>query len=160
MASVGGGSGNQISLNVMPMLDIFSILILFLLMTFSSDPINHDLNAGIELPDSNTLKSLDEIPAVTMSKTEILVNDKKIISLINGRVSDRDLNQGAIYPVFQELEKLAEANKAFAKDKKNTGILTVEVDKLHPFLILKQLMRSAQQADFITFKYMVSKLKS
>lgn len=161
MASVGSEGGDVISLNIMPMLDIFSILILFLLMSFSTDPVSHDLNEGTELPESATLNSLDEIPTIILNKNEILVNGKKIVPLINGDVQARDSLQGAIHPLFEELEKLAEINKRFSSsDKKKPGTLTVEIDKKHRFKLLKRVMLSAQQADFITFKLMVSKLQS
>ncbi|NRA43733.1 MAG: biopolymer transporter ExbD [Oligoflexales bacterium] len=160
MASVGNDGGEQITLNIMPMLDIFSILILFLLMSFSTDPVSHDLNESTELPESATLNSLDEVPAIVLGVNEILVNGKKIVTLINKDVQERDSSQGAIHDLFLELEKLAEANKRFSKtDKKKPGTLTVEIDKKHKFKLLKRVMLSAQQADFVKFKLMVSKLR-
>ena len=77
MASAGGGSKDTLSLNLYPMLDIFSILITFLLMSFSSDPVSHDVDAGIELPESSTIVALDEVPTIVVTKTEVRVNDKK-----------------------------------------------------------------------------------
>lgn len=160
MASVQQEDGNNISLNIMPMLDIFSILILFLLMNFSADPISHELNKAIELPESASMASLDEVPTVVISQDEILVNGKKILNLVNRDVQERDQSQGAITKLYQELAKLSEANKRFSKDKKNTGAITIEADKDHPYRLLKRVMLSAQQADFITFKFMVAKLQS
>lgn len=164
MASVGSEGGETLALNVMPMLDIFSILILFLLASFSTDPMSHDVNKALELPDSRTLRSLDEIPAIVVTKNEILVNDKKVTTLIDGDVQERDRSQGAIYPLFEELEKLAEANKRYSKEtvtetgeKKKTGVLTMEMDKEHNFKLIKRIMLTAQQAEFITFKLTVSK---
>ena len=61
MASVSSESGDNLELNLMPMLDIFSILITFLLMSYSTDPVSYDINAGTELPESITLTSLDEL---------------------------------------------------------------------------------------------------
>lgn len=160
MASVGNDSGEQIALNIMPMLDIFSILILFLLMSFSTDPVSHDLNESTELPDSETLNSLDEVPTIVLGKNEILVNGKKIVTLIDRDVQERDSSQGAIHQLFEELEKLAEANKKFSStSKKKPGTLTVEIDKKHKFRLLKRVMLSAQQADFVKFKLMVSKIQ-
>lgn len=159
MASVGGSDGDQIELNIMPMLDIFSILILFLLMSFSTDPVSHDLNENVEIPDSGTLNSLDEIPTIVVGKNEILVNGKKIITLINKKVQNRDRSQGAIHALYKELSKLAEANKKFASDKKKPGGLTLEMDKSHRFSLLKEVMLTAQQAEFVTFKLMVAKTR-
>ena len=167
MAAVGGGSKDQLELNLYPMMDIFSILITFLLMSYSTDPVNHDVKAGIELPESMTVVALDEIPAITVTKTEIIVNDKPVAKLMNGDVTDADRgesHQGAIRPVFDELKKVAEANKRLSTAARNdpasigkTGELTMEMDKEHRFKLMKRIMLSAQQAEFVTFKMMVTK---
>ena len=75
MAQVASENGDTISLNVMPMLDIFSILILFLLMNFSSDPLTYELHEAIDLPESRTIISLDEVPAISVTRNEVFVND-------------------------------------------------------------------------------------
>jgi hypothetical protein len=165
MASVGGSSKDALSLNLNPMLDIFSILITFLLMSFSSDPVSHDVDAGIELPQSNTIIALDEIPTIVVTKTELRVNDKKVADVVGGDVPEKDRTQGAVFPVFEELKKLAEANKRVNKTtrsddptaKGSTGALTMEMDKTHRFKLMKRIMLSAQQAEFVKFKLMVQK---
>lgn len=165
MASAGGGSKDTLFLNLNPMLDIFSILITFLLMSFSSDPVTHNVDAGIELPESTTIVALDEVPTVVVTKTEIVINGKKIADIVAGDVPEKDRTQGAIQPVFVELEKLGEANKRLAKNIKSndpnamgsTGALTMEMDKGHRFKLMKRIMLSAQQADFVQFKLMVQK---
>ena len=162
MAVAGGSSNETLSLPITPMLDIFSILVTFLLMSYSSDPISHDPNPALELPDSQTTVSLDEVPAVIVSKNEILVNDKKVVTIHGGVVDRQHTTQGAIYPLFQELTKLHDANQNYgdsgAGGKLST--LTLEMDKKHNFELLKMIMLSAQQAKFITFKLLVSKENS
>lgn len=157
MASVGGQSGDAISLNIMPMLDVFSILILFLLMNFASDPVTHDLSPGMELPESAVLEALDEIPTVIISQNEIMANDKKLVSLLNGKVPENQKSQGGITVLFKELEKMGAANRRLAKDASKADIITLEVDKRQKFDVIKTVMLSAQQAEFIKFKLMVSK---
>lgn len=164
MASVGGGSKDQLNLNLNPMLDIFSILITFLLMSFSSDPVSHDVDGGIELPQSSTIVALDEIPTIVVSKTELRVNDRVVATIEGGDVPEKDRAQGAIFPVYEELKKLAEANKRVTNRisddpnaKGSTGALTLEMDKGHRFKLMKRIMLSAQQAEFVQFKLMVQK---
>ena len=72
MASVGDG-GDSLSLNLTPMLDIFSILVTFLLMSYSTDPVNHDLDENLELPMSISIVNMDEIPTVSVDKKVIRV---------------------------------------------------------------------------------------
>lgn len=156
MASVGGDE-ESISLNIMPMLDIFSILILFLLMNFSTDPISHDLSEGLELPESATIASLDEIPAIIITPKHLVVNEKKIADIVDGEIARSAVTQGGIKPLYDELKKLSEGNRLLQKEKQKNIALTVEVDKRHKFRLLKKVLLSAQQADFITFKLTVSK---
>jgi hypothetical protein len=164
MASAGGSSKETLNLNLNPMLDIFSILITFLLMSFSTDPVSHDVDAGIELPQSTTIVALDEVPTIVVTKNEIRVNDNKVADIVAGDVPETDRSQGAIFPVFTALEKLAEANKRVNKvrvddpnAKGSTGALTMEMDKVHRFKLMKRIMLAAQQAEFVQFKLMVQK---
>jgi hypothetical protein len=158
VASVSQEEG--VSLNLMPMLDIFSILITFLLMSYSTDPVSYDISAGLELPDSVTITALDELPSIIVTKNEIMVNDKKVATILGGDVPEKDRSQGAVYPVFVELEKLAEANKRVFRgkeDKTKTSVLTMEMDQSHQFKLMKRIMLAAQQAEFVTFKLMVAR---
>lgn len=167
MASAGGDSGESLSLNIMPMLDIFSILVTFLLMSYSTDPTNHDIDQNLELPDSVTLVNMDEIPSIVVNRNEILVNNKKVVDLQNGKIPTTDIQQGAAYPVYQELVEIAKVNKAAAEQlrgnaddgtkKAKPGEITIEMDKKHDFELLRRIMRAGQQAEFITFKLLVAK---
>ncbi|WP_141733529.1 ExbD/TolR family protein [Oligoflexus tunisiensis] len=167
MASAGGDSGESLSLNIMPMLDIFSILVTFLLMSYSTDPTNHDIDQNLELPDSVTLVNMDEVPSIVVNTNEILVNNKKVVVLQNGKIPPTDIQQGAAYPVYQELVEIAKVNKAAAEQlrgnaddgtkKAKPGEITIEMDKRHDFELLRRIMLAGQQAEFITFKLLVAK---
>jgi len=153
--------GEAISLDLKPMLDVFSVLITFLLMTFSSDPISHDVSPGIELPESKTIISLDEVPSITVTKTEIRVGDIKVANIIAGDVEEKAREQGAVYPLWEELKKIQKNNQRILErlggKEDKTGTLTMEMDDSHRFKLMKRIMLSGQQADFITFKLMVAK---
>lgn len=160
MAGGGGEAGESIDLNLNPMLDIFSILITFLLMSFSTDPVNHDLRQNMEIPDSDTIVALDEIPVVSATRDAIYYNDKKVAEVINGEIPKQYLQQDAIYPLFEELQILAEANKELMKavgKEKETGTLTLEIDKGHNFYLIKAIMHAGKEVEFIKYKLMVAK---
>ncbi len=161
MASVGGGSNETISLNLNPMLDVFSILITFLLMSYSTDPVNHDLKEGIELPESDTIVALDEVPTISVTRSEIYVQDRKVANVINGDVPQAERTQGAVFALYKELEKMQKTNKAVTRlptgETAKVGTLSMEMDKDHKFQLMRRVMLSAQQAEFITMKLMVAK---
>ena len=166
MASAGGDSNESLSLNLTPMLDIFSILVTFLLMSYSTDPTNHDVDANLELPDSVTLVNMDEVPSIVVNRKEILINNKSVVTLDNGKVPAADIQQGAVFPVYKALLEIAETNKKAAEvirapgteeKKAKPGEITIEMDKKHNFEILRRVMLAGQQAEFITFKLLVAK---
>jgi len=160
LASVGSSNKESVSLNIMPMMDVFSILITFLLISYSSDPVMVDPKQGLELPGSMTLVGLDEIPAIAVTKTEIFVNDNRVADVVGGDVPESQRSQGAIQSVYDELIKLKEINDRLAEaqgKKPKLGSLVMEMDKAHVFKLVKRVMISAQQAEFVTFKLMVDK---
>ena len=159
MASVSSDGDNNVALNVMPMLDIFSILILFLLMNFSSDPLSYEIHESVELPESVTFISLDEVPAIAVTKKDLLVNDHKIATINQGKLVDLPEKGDATISLSLELKKLSEATNRLKKADKRDEVssLTVEMDKDHPFKILRHVMSIAQQSEFIKFNLMVSK---
>ena len=166
MASFENNKGSDsISLNLTPMLDVFSILVTFLLMTYSTDPVSHSTREDIALPMSSTIAVLDEIPAVSVTKKELWLNDSKITDVIGGDVPETDRHQGAIMPLYKELVKIKEVNDRVlesldpgSKNKKSKkGTLTMEMDSGHNFKLMKRIMLSGQQAEFLTFKLVVSK---
>lgn len=157
------GDGDGVSLNLLPMLDIFSIIITFLLMSFSADPVNYDIK-GLELPDSATMVALDELPTIKVTTTEIMILDKKVAEIVDGDVLPQYQDQGAVRPVFDELEKIRVAKEARRLsgtgddlDKASSNSVGMEMDKAHNFKLMKRVMLAAQQAEFITFKLLVNK---
>jgi biopolymer transport protein ExbD len=170
MAGVSLEGGEEaLSLNIMPMLDIFSIMILFLLMSFSTDPISHDMTKDIEVPFSVTMRSLDEIPQISITKTSIKLGDEEITPLVDGEVPEAAMSQGGIQPLFDKLQVLAANNKRIkaslegeeeeeSADNPNPDSLTMEIDKTHRFKLIRRVMLSAQQAEFVSFKLMANKM--
>lgn len=164
MASVGGGKSETLSLNLTPMLDIFSILVTFLLMSYSTDPVNHDIDPNLELPSSLTLANLDEVPTISVTRKEILVNDKSVVLIVGGDVPADAISQGAITPVYEALKVISEAHKKIfskvgkpASDQTKYTAITMEMDQNHNYKLLKRVMLSAQQAEFVKFKLTVAK---
>lgn len=171
MASVDSGSQEALSLNIMPMLDVFSILILFLLMSFSTDPVSHSETLGLEIPTSITLKSLDEIPTITVTAKELRFSDRKVADIDPATgdftQADRRGGQGALLSLYDELAKMSEANKKRKRlsleadeakqETSSLDALTLEMHKTHRYVVLRRILKSAQQAEFIAFKLMVEK---
>lgn len=168
MASVDTGDGNQFSLNLYPLLDIFSILICFLLMNYSTQGESVESRPNLELPASDIRVSLDTAASVSITKTEIVVQGTLTvpvaIPLVNGDIPDNDKIQGGIKSAYEVFKRVREQNETLKNRNQELGLtesdvttLTLEADKQTPFLLLKRVMLTAQQADFIAWKLAVQK---
>ncbi len=160
--SSAGANDDGLTLNLNPMLDIFSILITFLLMSFSTDPVNYEPGKAVELPESRTLASLDEIPLIVVSENEISVQGESVVPILaGGDVESREVSQGAIFQLYQKLKDIhdfsVKRSEALRVDRNKLDAVTLEVDKKHTFKLLKRVFLSAQQAEYISFKLMVAK---
>jgi biopolymer transport protein ExbD len=158
--------GSGFTLNLYPILDVFSILIVFLLMNFSTQGQSIESAANLELPKSEVRLSLDEAAAVSITKEEIVIQGQVTIPLdASGDVPSRFLDQGAIRPAYEEFVKLAESMQTLKnRDQKlaltdaDVRSLTLESDKGTSFRVIKRIMRSAQQAEFTSWKLALDKL--
>ncbi len=163
----GASEANGMELNVVPMLDMFTILTVFLLMSFSTDPISLDFSNNLKPPSSTTESSLVTKPQLMISTQEIVLNQKHVINLENGfavQDSRRNEAQGAILPLhrsFEDMRKnmdtMLKINKDDPRLKKVKSTIVLNADKRVPFKLLKKVMRTASQSEFITFDLVVSR---
>lgn len=167
MAGSVGGEGETFTINLYPMLDIFSILICFLLMNFSTQAQSVDTKANLELPKSDVKLSLDESATISVTKNEIIVQGGVTVPIqSDGDVAESARTQGAIKVIFDEFKKIKANNetlknrdKALELTDSDVNILTLEADKATQFKLLKRIMLSAQQAEFVSWKFATDKME-
>lgn len=164
-----GGDGNRFSLNLYPLLDIFSILICFLLMNYSTQGESVESRPNLELPSTDTRVSLDTAASVSITKREIVVQGTLTVPVSiplgpNRDIPEEEKLQGGIksaYEVFKRVreqnETLKNRNQGLQLSAEDVNTLTMEADKDTPFLLLKRVMLTAQQADFISWKLAAQK---
>jgi biopolymer transport protein ExbD len=165
VAGVDTGDKDSFTINLYPMLDVFSILIVFLLMNFSTSGESVETKANLELPKSAVKISLDSAATVSITKSEILIQGGVSVPILpEGDIPENLRIQGGITVAYEEFKKIKERNetlknrnKALNLTEKDINLLTLEADKQTPFKLLKRVMLSAQQAEFVTWDLAVDK---
>lgn len=154
--SIGGLSINSL-------MDAMTIILIFLLINFSVDPLRIEASKDLKLPASTTDISPEQSAAVTITAREIIVNDQRIVEVKNGQV-DKTYKQGdetslRIQPLFEALSAEAQSQKRIAKLRgaKFEGLLTVIAHQEIPYRLLTEVMYTAGQAEFQRFKFAVLK---
>ncbi len=141
------------TLNITSMTDMFTILLVFLLQTYSTSDVQIDLDAQVRLPSSNS--ELNPTPGikVILTKDELKIDRTVISKLQNHDFSSADLethDNEFIKPLFQELQKV-NAGKDEKDPKKVTQIL-LQADKDLPYNLVRKVFYTASMAGFPQMK--------
>jgi biopolymer transport protein ExbD len=114
------------------MVDMFSMLVVFLLQTFSTSP-EILINKGLSLPDSVTSSQVREAPVLALNKDGNLYLDQKLVGI--AKVVLKNPNQ--------LMNKLATIKNDWAKSHAGVpfpGEINLQADKEIPSTVVSQVM--------------------
>jgi biopolymer transport protein ExbD len=155
--------GNEIKdLNITPMLDMMTILLVFLLKSFASS--SSDVNvANLVLPYSTTKLNIEEALTLMITQDAILVDQKIITQLDKGNLRREDLPEGPqgslVKPLYDSLEGRAEHLKRIEEfgGSQFVGRIAIIADKNIPYGVLFRVLYTSGRAEFGRFKLFVQK---
>ena len=165
-------AGDEVTdLNLIPIMGLFTAMVLYLLKSYASDPVNIKPGPDTRLPSSISKLSPQDAVQVAISSKVILVNDKMVARIKNGRVpaefkKDNNPAQLFITPLYDALKAESEKQKMFARYNKKKkelqfkGPLTIIGDKRTPFRLLTEVLYTAGQAEYGSYKFAVLKKQS
>src|SRR5262245_36903873 len=78
--SAAGGRASNISLNLVPFVDMMTILVCFLLMVFSANGQLLQAQKGLELPIAQSHDTLQQAPVIIVTRGEITYQGQSIIT--------------------------------------------------------------------------------
>lgn len=149
-----------IDIDITSLLDILTILLVFLLQSYNSSGVIINVPKGIELPRSAS-ESLNNFGVnIQVSKTNIWVDDKEVLTsetATDAQVFDEGGRR--IVPLYNELVKIKETIKQSEKLSpeavKFSGIANLVIEKSLKYSYLKRVMYTAASAGFKEFKFVV-----
>ena len=156
---------NVAMIQLTSLLDIMTILLFFLLKHYSATA---DINMAknLQLPLSISMRNPVNALNIAISTSEISVDGNAIIELVDSPVpgykmipqsafqKDRDL----IQPLLTELKKkraYAENTAALDDRLKFQGDCIVQADKSIPYELLRKILYTAGQADYVQLNFAV-----
>lgn len=158
----GAGTQKEVHLNLTPMIDMMTILVVYLVMSFSADPATLANSKDIELARVLiTSEKPKEVSVISLSKDMLLLDGKPICPvIINPKDGYPDFPDSVwsgffIHPLKEALDKVKENGQAIERINPNkpfNGEILLHVDRAIPFATLKPVMRSAGNAGFRQIK--------
>ena len=149
---------SEVKLNLTSMMDMFTIILVFLLKTFSTDGQLISPSDFLKLPDSTVEQPPEVGLDLVVSKKIILVNDERIATLDGIIANDpKVVENGIIVPLREKLRYYSSQAKKMEIDYgvKFSGKVTIQGDKALPYSELVKVMRTCGVSDYPNMRLLV-----
>ena len=148
-----GRNKTMVDMNLVSLIDVFTILIFFLLSN-SGGVETLPSPKAVHLPESVADKAPRETVIVVVSGTEILVGGRRIASVAEVMATEGDL----IAPLKAELEQQAGRVVIRKENEADAKRLTIMGDKDIPYRLLRKIMFTGARANFADVSFAVRRL--
>ncbi len=141
------------ALNITSMTDMFTIMLVFLLQSYSTADVQITPEKDIRLPQSTTMSNPTEAIKISLSANALKIDQTTIADIKNAEFLPQDLEDkdtNFIKPLFNELDKLAKAEAQPAHIKE--GRILLQADRNLPYATLRKVMYTASMAGFPQLK--------
>ena len=152
-------------IQITSMVDMFVILLVFLLKSYSTSPVNITPDDNLRLPASTSMKDPLDALKLVVSKKGIFVDDKKIVDLQEGKIDVKDVDASDtnfIRSLYAELDVQAQKSKSIAKVNETVefdGKVVMQADRDLPYEILRKVMYTSMMAGYSDVKIAVLSTK-
>ncbi len=157
-------AGEIKELNITAMMDMMTIILVFLLKSYSASSLNVNMTESLKLAQSSTQLAPQDNINVTISMNEVAVNDKAAATVQGGALASADKGGRAdgyyVPQLFDALKREVEKQKYIARYNTKapfTGRVNVIADRRIPYRTLMDVLYTAGQAELGEYKFMVMK---
>ena len=140
----------MVDMNLVSLIDVFTILIFFLLSNSGGVEILPSPKA-VQLPESISEKAPRENLIVVVSGSEILVDGRKIANVADVLAMEGDL----IAPLKAELDLQANRQVIRKENEAQSKQLTIMGDKDIPYRLLRKIMVTSARANYSDVSFAV-----
>jgi biopolymer transport protein TolR len=135
--------GASMDMNLVSLIDVFTILIFFLLSSASGVELLSSPKA-VKLPASTADKAPKETVVLVMAGDEILVEGRRVATVAEVAAAEGDLVAG----LKAELELLGQRKRVRAEAANAPQAVTIMADKDVPYRLLRKVMATCTNAGF------------
>ena len=149
-------------MNITSLMDVLTVLLFFLIKSFSMTASQVEIPAGIRVPAAVSQQQMEEGLAVSLSKEALIYQGQVIAKLNNGHFNPSDIgpDKRTILPLQQILDKENKKRMGIFKNAGNLSLLPpgkiiVQSDKQLTFGTMKYLLHTASYANYNDFQFVV-----
>lgn len=136
-----------------PLIDMFVILVVFLIMNFSATGELVQLSKDIRLPKAETVSELDRAPIIQISSNTVAIEGVKV-GESDEILKDPDLRIPGLTDKLQEMRKVDEM---MHPGQPFRGEIIINCDRDIDFKLVRKVMFACSDAGYTKFNYAVLK---
>ena len=151
-------AGEIRELNIVAMMDMMTIILVFLLKSYSASSVSMTTSEDVRPPISTTRATPKDTVAVTITPKGILVGDKKVVELQNSAIPSRLLDGRRVVPLDQALKREVDKLKYIAARNPSAPFnheLSVIGDRKIPYDLLLTVLYTAGQNELENYRFVV-----
>ncbi len=156
VARVSRRNHGDLRLRLTSMIDMFTILLVFLLKSYSAEGQIITLSKDLRLPDSTAEKPPISTPIIMATQEWLLLDDEQIVT-IDEIVNGKSLTIRPLQAKLAEKKAIAERLGQMDPSLGFKGNITIQGDKEIPFKILKKIMFTCGQVGYNNILLAVNK---
>lgn len=153
---------SSFKIQITSMVDMFVILLVFLLKTYSTSPVNITPKEGLKLPESSATTDPVDVVKLIVSEDGVFVEEKKVLELQHGRIPAgvADANDPSflrtLYEALDERAKLAKSISQVNDSFEFDGKVLMQADRELPYEVLQKIMYTSMMAGYADVKLAVA----
>jgi biopolymer transport protein ExbD len=145
-------------LNITAMMDMMTIILVFLLKSYSTSSVAMTASEDLKPPISSTRTTPKDTVAVTVTPKAILVGERKVLDLVGGQIPPSAISGHLVTPLDAALKKEVDKLKNIAD--RNPGApftheLSVVGDRKIPYDLLLSVLYTAGQNELENYRFVV-----
>lgn len=141
-----------LDMNLVSLIDIFTILLFFLMSSAAGVEILNTSKA-VKLPASSIEKAPRDTVVIVVAGEDILVDGRRVTSVKEALATQGDI----IAPLKAELDILNQRQVLRAENQAKNKVITIMGDKDIPYRLLRKVMVTAARADYNDVAFAVTK---
>ncbi len=152
---------SSFKIQITSLVDMFVILLVFLLKSYSTSPVNINPRDGLRIPESTATVDPVDVVKLIVATDGVFVEEKKVMELDKGQFAkgQMDANDPSfVRPLFEALDErakhakeISKVNEAFEFD----GKVLLQADRSLPYDVLQKIMYTSMMAGYSEVKLAV-----
>jgi biopolymer transport protein TolR len=144
-------NGAHMDMNLVALIDVFTILIFFLLSSSGVEALISP--KAVDLPTANAEKEAEATVLLVVAGDDIIVDGRRVASVAEVVASNAD----SVPALEAELKLLGQRTAVLEANKADQQAVTIMADRQMPYSLLRKLMVSCARANFADVSFAVKK---